>query len=151
VGILVVAEGGDNVGFALGVFVGVFVGIAVVGGSGDNVGFAKGVSVGGLDPITISPCLNTFPVTVPFLISGQVVFAQWFSAFSWKVLVKLPLPIDSFSADITVVLIVVFQSWSSHVPMQFSVSITSESTVVPASNQIMKNSLIPIMITTSKL
>ena len=87
-GIAVVGVGGDEVGFAKGVFVGVFVGvevgiavlgIAVVGVSGDNVGFAEGVSVGGPDLITISflsVSLNTPLVTTPFLISGQVLAAH---------------------------------------------------------------------------
>ena len=85
VGIAAMGVSGDNVGFAegvsvgvlAGVFVGVEVGIAAVGVSGDNVGFAEGVPVGGPDLISISPLsvsLNSLPVTVPLLISGQVLF-----------------------------------------------------------------------------
>jgi hypothetical protein len=83
-----VGVGGGNIGFAEGVFVGVFVeviagvfvevvvGIIVVGVDGGNVGFAEGVPVGGPDLISISPLfvsLNTLPVTVPYSISEQFV------------------------------------------------------------------------------
>ena len=64
---------------------------------------------------------------------------------------KLLLSIERVSADITVVLIVVIRSWSSQVLLQFSVSRNSESTVVPASDPLMKKFLIPVIITTSKL
>jgi len=65
--------------------------------------------------------------------------------------VKLLLSIERVSADITVVFIVVIRSWSSQVPLQCSVSRNSESTVVPASDPLMKKFLIPVIITMSKL
>ena len=64
--------------------------------------------------------------------------------------VKVWLSIERVSADITVVFIVVIRSWFSQVPMQFSVSSNSESTVVPG-DPLIKKFLIPMIFTTSKL
>ena len=68
-----------------------------------------------------------------------------------KFSIKVPLSIERVSADITVVFIVVIRSWSSQVPVHCSVSRNSESTVVPASDPLIKKSLIAVIFTTSKL